>query len=41
MPDDSPPIQSSQRFRLPVIKTKNLSVVVSGLVAIAAIFNSS
>ena len=40
MPEDSPPIQSSQRFRVPVITTKNLSVVISGLVAIVAILKA-
>jgi hypothetical protein len=40
MPEEPPPIQSSQRFHVPGITTKNLSVVVVGLVAIVAIWKA-
>jgi uncharacterized membrane protein YfcA len=40
MPNDQPPIQSTQRFRVPVITTKNLSVVITGLVAIVALLKA-
>lgn len=40
MSDDPPPIQSSDRFRVPVLSTKNLSIVVSGVVAIVALLKA-
>jgi ATP/ADP translocase len=40
MANDSSSIQSSRRFRVPGITTKNLSVVVTGLVAIIAILKA-
>ena len=40
MPEDLPVIQSSQRFRVPGITTKNLSIVITGLVALAAILKA-
>jgi ATP/ADP translocase len=40
MANDLPPIQSSQRFRVPVITTKNLSVVISGLVLVVALLKA-
>ncbi len=40
MANDVPPIQSSLRFRVPGITTKNLSIVIVGLVAIVAIWKA-
>ena len=40
MPEDLPVIQSSQRFRVPGITTRNLSIVVTGLVALVAILKA-
>jgi hypothetical protein len=40
MANDFPPIQSSGRFRVPVLSTKNLSVVVTGIVLIVALLKA-
>jgi len=40
MANDFPPIQSSGRFRVPLITTKNLSVVIFGAVAIFALIKA-
>jgi hypothetical protein len=40
MANDLPPIQSSGRFRVPVITTKNLSVVITGAVLIVALLRA-
>ena len=40
MANDLPPIQSSGRFRVPVITTKNLSVVIFGAVAVFALIKA-
>jgi hypothetical protein len=40
MADEFPPIQSTGRFRVPLITTKNLSVVIFGAVAIFALMKA-